>query len=146
MSWLHCYWQPNLQHPRESTQKYKTKLKQKPNPAGPSSTPRTCHMNNDGMRLGTIVVNNTTIFIIGRHCTSHVFSWKGKGVDSSCWQVSIGCCRALFLEPTLLMLDEPTNHLDLNAVIWLDKYDSTLCTVFYSVSLYTRYWFMYDSV
>lgn len=30
-------------------------------------------------------------------------------------------CRALFMEPTLLMLDEPTNHLDLNAVIWLDK-------------------------
>lgn len=30
-------------------------------------------------------------------------------------------CRALFMEPTLLMLDEPTNHLDLNAVIWLNK-------------------------
>ena len=38
--------------------------------------------------------------------------------------------RALFLEPTLLLLDEPTNHLDLNAVIWLDKYVTTLMKFF----------------
>ena len=33
--------------------------------------------------------------------------------------VCVCVCRALFMEPTLLMLDEPTNHLDLNAVVWL---------------------------
>lgn len=41
--------------------------------------------------------------------------------------------RALFMEPTLLMLDEPTNHLDLNAVIWLNKYQTSSQSDVFSV-------------
>lgn len=37
------------------------------------------------------------------------------------WRKRLSICRALMVEPDLLVLDEPTNHLDIEGVIWLEQ-------------------------
>lgn len=60
---------------------------------------------------------------LARYAVANILS--GTGIASTCLNLNVCAHRALFMEPTLLMLDEPTNHLDLNAVIWLNKYESS---------------------
>ncbi|MBT8354892.1 MAG: ABC-F family ATP-binding cassette domain-containing protein [Desulfofustis sp.] len=36
------------------------------------------------------------------------------------WRKRLSICRALVIEPDLLVLDEPTNHLDIEGIIWLE--------------------------
>ena len=37
------------------------------------------------------------------------------------WRKRLSICRAMVVQPTVLVLDEPTNHLDIEGVIWLEK-------------------------
>ncbi len=37
------------------------------------------------------------------------------------WRKRLSICRALVLEPDLLVMDEPTNHLDIEGILWLEK-------------------------
>ncbi|NNK94802.1 MAG: ABC-F family ATP-binding cassette domain-containing protein [Desulfobacterales bacterium] len=37
------------------------------------------------------------------------------------WRKRLSICRALVVEPDLLVMDEPTNHLDIEGIIWLEK-------------------------
>ena len=37
------------------------------------------------------------------------------------WRKRLAVCRALVVEPDLLVMDEPTNHLDIEGIIWLEK-------------------------
>ena len=37
------------------------------------------------------------------------------------WRKRLSICRALVVQPNVLVLDEPTNHLDIEGVIWLEK-------------------------
>ena len=36
------------------------------------------------------------------------------------WRKRLSVCRALLVEPTLLIMDEPTNHLDIEGILWLE--------------------------
>ncbi len=40
------------------------------------------------------------------------------------WRMRLNLAQALICRSDLLLLDEPTNHLDLDAVIWLEKWES----------------------
>ena len=37
------------------------------------------------------------------------------------WRKRLSVCRALVVEPDLLVMDEPTNHLDIEGILWLEK-------------------------
>ncbi len=37
------------------------------------------------------------------------------------WRKRLAVCRALVIEPDLLVMDEPTNHLDIEGILWLEK-------------------------
>ena len=37
------------------------------------------------------------------------------------WRKRLSICRALVIEPDLLVLDEPTNHLDIEGIVWLER-------------------------
>ncbi|MBT8333995.1 MAG: ATP-binding cassette domain-containing protein [Deltaproteobacteria bacterium] len=37
------------------------------------------------------------------------------------WRKRLSICRALVVEPDLLVMDEPTNHLDIEGIIWLER-------------------------
>ena len=37
------------------------------------------------------------------------------------WRKRLSICRALIVEPDLLIMDEPTNHLDIEGIVWLEK-------------------------
>ena len=37
------------------------------------------------------------------------------------WRKRLSICRALMVEPDLLVMDEPTNHLDIEGIIWLER-------------------------
>lgn len=37
------------------------------------------------------------------------------------WRKRLAICRAMLMQPDLLVLDEPTNHLDIQGILWLEK-------------------------
>jgi ATP-binding cassette subfamily F protein uup len=37
------------------------------------------------------------------------------------WKKRLSICRAMLLEPDVLIMDEPTNHLDIEGILWLEK-------------------------
>ncbi len=37
------------------------------------------------------------------------------------WRKRLSICRALLLQPDILVMDEPTNHLDIEGILWLEK-------------------------
>ena len=37
------------------------------------------------------------------------------------WRKRLSICRALMVEPDLLVMDEPTNHLDIGGILWLEQ-------------------------
>ncbi|MGI9537637.1 MAG: ABC-F family ATP-binding cassette domain-containing protein [Desulfocapsaceae bacterium] len=37
------------------------------------------------------------------------------------WRKRLSICRALVIEPDLLVMDEPTNHLDIEGIVWLER-------------------------
>ena len=37
------------------------------------------------------------------------------------WRKRLSICRALAMEPDLLVMDEPTNHLDIEGIVWLER-------------------------
>lgn len=37
------------------------------------------------------------------------------------WRKRLSICRALMVEPDLLVMDEPTNHLDIEGILWLEQ-------------------------
>ena len=37
------------------------------------------------------------------------------------WRKRLSICRALVVEPDLLVMDEPTNHLDIEGIVWLER-------------------------
>lgn len=43
------------------------------------------------------------------------------GKLSGGWLKRLSICRALLLQPDILLMDEPTNHLDLEGILWLEK-------------------------
>ncbi len=42
-------------------------------------------------------------------------------VLSGGWRKRLSICRAMLLEPDVLVMDEPTNHLDIEGILWLEK-------------------------
>lgn len=51
------------------------------------------------------------------------FTESGQPVRhlSGGWRKRLAICRALLVEPQVLVMDEPTNHLDIEGIIWLEK-------------------------
>lgn len=45
------------------------------------------------------------------------------------WRKRLSICRALVVEPDLLVMDEPTNHLDIGGIIWLERLLSGILSV-----------------
>lgn len=37
------------------------------------------------------------------------------------WRKRLAICRALLIDPDILVMDEPTNHLDIEGILWLEK-------------------------
>ncbi len=37
------------------------------------------------------------------------------------WRKRLSICRALLVDPEILVMDEPTNHLDIEGILWLEK-------------------------
>lgn len=37
------------------------------------------------------------------------------------WRKRLAICRALLINPDVLVMDEPTNHLDIEGILWLEK-------------------------
>ncbi len=46
---------------------------------------------------------------------------KPVGHLSGGWRKRLSICRALIVDPDLLVMDEPTNHLDIEGIIWLER-------------------------
>lgn len=42
-------------------------------------------------------------------------------VLSGGWRKRLAICRALVVQPDILVMDEPTNHLDIEGILWLEK-------------------------
>jgi len=38
------------------------------------------------------------------------------------WRKRLSICRAMVVQPTVLVLDEPTNHLDIESIQWLEDF------------------------
>lgn len=46
---------------------------------------------------------------------------RAVSLMSGGWRKRLSICRALVVEPDLLVMDEPTNHLDIEGIVWLER-------------------------
>ena len=72
---------------------------------------------------------NESLTEIEKYTQVHSLLSRAEFVDSTVkvemlsggWRKRLAICRALLVDPDILVMDEPTNHLDIEGILWLEK-------------------------